>query len=56
LVRGGSGVKSTAEILEVMRDVGRRRGDLYEVAVFEDSINVRGRRSSSPTQFTRKLW
>jgi len=42
LVRGGSGVKSTAEILEVMRDVGRRRGDLYEVAVFEDSINVRG--------------
>ncbi|BCU68486.1 glyceraldehyde-3-phosphate dehydrogenase [Sulfolobales archaeon HS-7] len=34
-------IEGTAEILEVTRDLGRIRGDLYEVAVFEGSIDVR---------------
>lgn len=42
LVRGGSKIGSTAEILEVSRDLGRYRNDLYEVVVFEDSIYSKG--------------
>ncbi|MGC8557638.1 MAG: type II glyceraldehyde-3-phosphate dehydrogenase [Nitrososphaeria archaeon] len=37
-----SGVQSTAEIMEIARDLGRKRSDLPEVAVFEESINADG--------------
>ncbi|QKQ99306.1 phosphorylating glyceraldehyde-3-phosphate dehydrogenase [Metallosphaera tengchongensis] len=42
LVSGKSKVGSTAEIIEVARDMGRNRNDLYELVVFEDSVSVKG--------------
>ena len=42
LVSSSSGVKGTANIIELARDLGRRRGDLYEVAVFEESVSSMG--------------
>ncbi|BCS94160.1 Glyceraldehyde-3-phosphate dehydrogenase [Metallosphaera sp. J1] len=42
LVSGKSKVSSTAEIVEVARDMGRPRNDLYELVVFEDSVSVKG--------------
>src|SRR2546427_2226973 len=33
-VSGGDGVKSTAQVMEMARDLGRNRSDLYEVAVW----------------------
>ncbi|NLI62869.1 MAG: type II glyceraldehyde-3-phosphate dehydrogenase [Methanosarcinaceae archaeon] len=34
------GIKSTAEIIECARDIGRSRNDMWENCVFEDSIAV----------------
>ena len=34
------GVSSTAELAEVIRDMGRARGDMYELAVWEESVTV----------------
>jgi glyceraldehyde-3-phosphate dehydrogenase (NAD(P)) len=42
LVRGKSKVNSTAEIIEVARDLGRIRNDIPEVVIFEDSIYTMG--------------
>ncbi|MEM0097710.1 MAG: type II glyceraldehyde-3-phosphate dehydrogenase [Conexivisphaerales archaeon] len=42
LLSSNSGVHSTAEIMEIARDLGRKRADLPEVAVFEGSINADG--------------
>ncbi|MBI5001058.1 MAG: type II glyceraldehyde-3-phosphate dehydrogenase [Euryarchaeota archaeon] len=39
-VNAKDGVKSTAQVMEVARDMGRDRGDLYEIAVWKDGINV----------------
>ena len=39
-VRGADGVKSTAQIMELARDLGRTRSDLYEIAVWEDGVHV----------------
>ncbi len=39
-VRGAEGVKSTAQIMEIARDLGRARSDLYEIAVWEDGVHV----------------
>ncbi len=39
-VRGAEGVKSTAQIMEFARDLGRPRSDLYEIAVWEDGVHV----------------
>ncbi len=36
------GLKSTAQIIEMARDFGRPRYDLYEIFVWEDSISVEG--------------
>ncbi|MBI4173792.1 MAG: type II glyceraldehyde-3-phosphate dehydrogenase [Candidatus Aenigmarchaeota archaeon] len=41
MVTSSDGIKSTAELFEYARDLGRKRGDLYEVAVWKDSVNVR---------------
>jgi len=38
-----SGVKDTAKIIEMTRDMGRKRYDLYELAVFEESISLNGK-------------
>ena len=43
-VSGGDGVKSTAQIMEIARDLSRNRADLYEVAVWRDGVHVVGKR------------
>jgi glyceraldehyde-3-phosphate dehydrogenase (NAD(P)) len=43
LVRGGTGIKSTAELKEYALDLGRPRGDLWESCIFADSIAVQGK-------------
>lgn len=43
-VSGGDGVKSTAQIMEMARDLSRNRSDLYEVAVWRDGVHVVGQR------------
>ncbi len=40
---GATGVKSTAEIIEVARDLGRIRYDVPELIVWRDSIYISGR-------------
>ena len=44
LVKGSSGVKSTAQIMELARDLGRSRGDMFEIIVWEDGVKVVGRK------------
>ena len=39
-VRGADGVRSTAQIMEIARDIGRSRSDLYEIALWEDGVHV----------------
>ena len=39
-VRGADGVNSTAQIMEIARDMSRNRSDLYEIAVWEDGVHV----------------
>ncbi len=39
-VSGADGVKSTAQIMELARDLSRNRSDLYEIAVWEDGVHV----------------
>jgi glyceraldehyde-3-phosphate dehydrogenase (NAD(P)) len=43
LIEGSAGLKSTAEIMELARDLGGPRSDLNEIAVWRDGINVEGR-------------
>lgn len=42
VVEEKSGIKSTAELMEYAKDLGRDRGDLYEIAVWKESVNVKG--------------
>ena len=39
-VAGGDGVKSTAQVMEMARDLSRNRADLYEIAVWRDGVHV----------------
>jgi len=39
-VSGGDGIKSTAQIMEMARDLSRSRSDLYEIAVWQDGVHV----------------
>jgi glyceraldehyde-3-phosphate dehydrogenase (NAD(P)) len=39
-VRGAEGITSTAQVIELARDLQRPRSDLYEIAVWEDGIHV----------------
>src|SRR3989442_605865 len=39
-VSGGDGIKSTAQIMEMARDLSRSRSDLYEIAVWRDGVRV----------------
>jgi len=41
-VDAGMGIRSTAQIMELAKDMDRSRGDLYEIAVWEDSVHVVG--------------
>lgn len=42
LVREGDGIVAPNSTIELMRDLGRPRGDMYEVAVWEDILTVDG--------------
>ena len=42
LIRGADGLGPSAGIKEWMLDIGRPHGDLYEVALWEDMLTVRG--------------
>lgn len=39
---GTTGISSTAQVMELARDMGRRWSDLYEIFVWEDGISVQG--------------
>ena len=44
-VDGAAGIKSTAQIMELARDLSRNRSDLYEIALWRDGVHVaEGRR------------
>jgi glyceraldehyde-3-phosphate dehydrogenase (NAD(P)) len=40
-VRAGDGITSTAQVMELARDLQRPRSDLYEIVVWEDGVHVR---------------
>ncbi|MEB2529087.1 type II glyceraldehyde-3-phosphate dehydrogenase [Kocuria rosea] len=42
LVRSSEGIVAPNSTIELMRDLGRPRGDMYEVAVWADILTVRG--------------
>ena len=42
LVKSKDGIKTTAQIMEFARDLGRDRSDMYEIVVWEDGIKVVG--------------
>lgn len=42
-VRASEGVAAPNSVIEIVRDLGRPRADLWEVAVWEDSLAVSGR-------------
>ena len=44
LIKSSSGLKGTAEIMELARDLGRDRSDMYEVVVWEDGVKVAGKK------------
>jgi glyceraldehyde-3-phosphate dehydrogenase (NAD(P)) len=42
LIKGEEGIKSTAQIMELAKDMNRKRSDLFEIAVWEDGTHVVG--------------
>lgn len=42
LINSKSGVKGTAEIMELGKELGRDRSDMYEIVVWEDGVKVVG--------------
>ena len=40
LVDASRGLRSTAEIMEYAKDLGRPRGDLFEIGVWRESLNI----------------
>jgi len=42
LVSSKEGIKSSAQIMELARDLGRDRSDMYEIVVWEDGVKVVG--------------
>ncbi|MGC9517213.1 MAG: phosphorylating glyceraldehyde-3-phosphate dehydrogenase [Methanomicrobiales archaeon] len=40
LVEASNGLGSTAEIMEYAKDLGRTRNDLFEIAVWKESLNI----------------
>jgi glyceraldehyde-3-phosphate dehydrogenase (NAD(P)) len=41
LIKTKNGIKSTAHIMELAKDMGRKRGDMYEICIWEDSIKIK---------------
>ena len=44
VVRNAEKVRSTADIMELARDIGRLRGDMPEICVWEEGIGVKGKK------------
>ncbi len=44
LVSGKNGITSTAQVMDLAREIGRNRSDLYEIAVWKESISIKGKR------------
>ena len=44
LVDGGEEVKSTSHVMELARELGRSRSDMFEIVVWRDGTSVQGRR------------
>jgi glyceraldehyde-3-phosphate dehydrogenase (NAD(P)) len=44
LVSGGDGIVSTAQAMELAKDLDRSRADLFEIAVWVDGVKVEGRK------------
>jgi glyceraldehyde-3-phosphate dehydrogenase (NAD(P)) len=44
LVSGGDGIVSTAQAMELAKDLDRSRADLFEIAVWMDGVKVEGRK------------
>lgn len=42
-IRVGDGIEGLNVTAEVMKEIGRRRGDMWEVAIWEDILTVEGR-------------
>ena len=42
LLSGKEGYSSTSRIIEKFRDLGRPRNDMYEVAIWRDTISTKG--------------
>jgi glyceraldehyde-3-phosphate dehydrogenase (NAD(P)) len=42
IVSGKDGVKSTGQIMELARDMGRPRGDMMDIVVWKDGVKVTG--------------
>lgn len=42
LVKSKDGIKTTADIMEMARDIGRDRSDMYEIIIWEDGVKVVG--------------
>jgi len=40
ILEAEKGMGSTAQVMEYARDLGRPRGDLYEIAVWKESLNI----------------
>jgi len=40
VVKEGMGLKSTAEVMEWAKELGRKRADLFEIVVWDESVNV----------------
>jgi glyceraldehyde-3-phosphate dehydrogenase (NAD(P)) len=40
LLKAGEGHDSTAAFMEYAKDLGRSRGDLFEIGVWEESLNI----------------
>ncbi|MEM0158385.1 MAG: type II glyceraldehyde-3-phosphate dehydrogenase [Thermoplasmataceae archaeon] len=43
-VSGARGIVSTAQIMDLARERGRDRSDMYEIAVWEESVNLKGKK------------
>jgi len=40
VIEGDSGLKSTAQVIDLAREMGRPRNDLYEAVIWKDSVRV----------------
>ena len=44
VVRNAERVRSTAEIMEFAKDLGRLRGDMFEICIWEEGLGVHGKK------------